>query len=54
MENLGTEITILIASNVVTGVLSSFITVARMKVHLEYLKESVTRAHMRIDKIPHT
>ncbi len=53
-----TQVLTVIISAVTTGGISTFATVTALKVHINYLKESVTdlkkqitRAHERIDKM---
>lgn len=52
-----TEVQTMIVASVITGLVSSLGTVAALKVHISYLKESIAelknttlRAHQRIDE----
>jgi len=47
------EIAFMIFSNLLSVGLSSYVTVQKMKIHIEYLREGVVNAHKRIDTIPH-
>ena len=45
------EILIPIITAILTGAIASMTTIASIKVHIQYLREAINRAHDRIDNI---